>query len=177
MSALDIDTLLASRIGLSDITRIVAWVGEDTARRDLLLDKALSAARRTSVNALWVMTHLPDHFDEWLVSLRPTLIDTLLSATDTSKRRLLLELLRRQEYAPDDIRTDLLDYCLTQINAESQPYAIRCFSLYLAFKMCRHYPELIAELSLRLDLLSQTTLSPGLRSALRQTRRNISRLP
>ena len=40
MSALDIDTLLASRIGLPDITRIVAWVGEDTARRDLLLDKA-----------------------------------------------------------------------------------------------------------------------------------------
>ena len=40
MSALDLDTLLASRIGLPDITRIVAWVGEDTARRDLLLDKA-----------------------------------------------------------------------------------------------------------------------------------------
>lgn len=75
---------------------------------------ARSDDRRTSVNALWVMTHLPETYAEWLLSLRDEMIDILLTETDTGKKRMLLQLLREQEYVADDIRTDFLDYCMSK---------------------------------------------------------------
>lgn len=130
----------------------------------------------TSVNAIWAMTHLPETNAEWLASLRNDMIDMLLVETDTGKKRMLLQLLRDQEYDADDIRTDFLDYCMSKINSECEPYAIRCFSIYVAYKMCRHFPELLAELEEHLDMMQYQPLSPGLKSALRQTRSKIKRL-
>ena len=61
-------------------------------------------------------------------------------------------------------------------HSDCEPYAVRCFSMYTAFKMCRHFPELIAELEQHLDMMRFQTLSPGLASALRQTKAKISRI-
>lgn len=130
----------------------------------------------TSVNAIWAMTHLPETNAEWLSSLRNEMIDMLLVETDTGKKRMLLQLLRNQEYEADDIRTDFLDYCMSKINSECEPFAIRCFSIYAAYKMCRHFPELLAELEEHLDMMQYQPLSPGLKSALRQTKSKIKRL-
>ncbi len=87
---------------------------------------------------------------------------------------MLLQLLREQAYNSDTLRSDFLDYCLAKINSECEPYAIRAFSIYCAFKMCRYYPELIAELEEYLTLLATQSLSPGMKSAMTTTRRNIA---
>ena len=42
--------------------------------------------------------------------------------------------------------------------------------------MCRHFPELLAELQEHLDMMQYQVLSPGLRSALHQTKYNIAKL-
>lgn len=173
---MNIESLLSQRINLRQIKSVVIWASGNNANRDLLWDYARSSDRRTSVNALWVMTHLPETDKEWVMSLRDAMIDMLLTETDVAKKRLLLQILREQEYGIADIRTDLLDYCLSKINSECEPYAVRCFSLYLAFKMCRHYSELIAELEERLDMMALQPLSSGLKSALRQTKSNIKKL-
>ena len=128
------------------------------------------------MNAIWAMTHLPETDAEWLLSLRDEMIDILLTETDTGKKRMLLQLLREQEYDADDIRTDFLDYCMSKINSECERYAVRCFSIYTAYKMCRLFPELLAELEEHLDMMRYQTLSPGLKSALRQTKSKISKL-
>lgn len=89
---------------------------------------------------------------------------------------MLLQVLRGQAYDPDTLRTDFLDFCLSKINAECEPYAIRAFSLYCAYNMCKFYPELIAELNEHLHMLDLQAISAGLRSALRTTRLRISKL-
>ncbi|MDE6270480.1 MAG: hypothetical protein K2M12_06460, partial [Muribaculaceae bacterium] len=61
-----------------------------------------------------------------------------------------------------------LDFCMSKINSECEPYAVRSFSLYAAYKMCRFYPELIEELTERLDMLSRSPISPGLECARRK---------
>lgn len=172
---MNVKSILSGRINMPEIRCLVAWTQEDSCHRDELWSYVRSDERRISVNALWVMTHLPDAYGPWLQSLQDELTDMLLIETDTSKKRILLQLLREQDFKPENIRTDLLDFCLSKINAECEPYAVRCFSLYLAFKMCRHYPELISELKEHINLLEQQQLSPGLKSALRQTRANIER--
>lgn len=157
--------------------QIVSWAEGNSDHKSALLEMSRSADRRTSVNALWVMTHLPDTEMSWLESLQGELIERLLTEQDTARKRLYLQLLRQQDFAPDNIGTvRLLDYCFSKINAECEPYAVRCFSIYIAYKICRPYPELIAELEQYLDLLSLQSLSSGLRSALRQTRRHIQHL-
>ena len=173
---MELESLFSRKIGMGDINCVVEWSRTDPARRDMLWRLARRKERRISVNALWVMTHLPESDRDWLTSLQDELTDMLLSEQDASKKRMLLQLLREQDFDPDEMRTDLLDFCLSKINSECEPYAVRCFSIYVAFSMCRHYPELISELEQHLDLMSKQTLSPGLKSALRQTRSRISKL-
>lgn len=170
------ESVLSQRLGMSDVKRIVVWSREDSANKELLWRYTYSNDRRMSVNALWVLTHLPESDKEWLQSLQNELADRLLVESDGSKKRLMLQLLRDQKFNPENIRTDLLDFCLSKINSECEPYAVRCFSMYLAYNLSQHYPELIGELEQYLDLLSRQTLSAGLKSSLRQTRAKIARL-
>ncbi len=162
-------------MGIREVREVVAITAADTALRDELWAAACCDDRITAGNALWVLTHMPPKELPWLTSLQREMIGMLLRETFTGKKRMLLQLLREQEYDPECLPTELLDYCLSKINAECEPYAVRCFSIYTAFKICRHYPELLAELSSYLDLLSTQALSPGLQCALRHTRRHIEK--
>lgn len=173
---MELKTLLSRKIGIGDINCVVAWSQTNPHCRETLWNLAQDEIRRVSANAIWVITHLPASYRVWLVSLQDEIIDMLLAEEDTSKKRMLLQLLREQDFDPDDMRTDLLDFCFSKINSECEPYAVRAFSIYVAFNMCQHYPELISELEQHLDLLSKQPLSPGLKSALRQTRTRISKL-
>ena len=170
-----IESILSQRINLPQIKLIAAWAAEKPGNRDELWELLYSPERQISVNALWALTRLPKSEYEWLLSKQNEIIDILLKETDTSKKRMLLHILREQEYDPESLRTDFLDLCLTNINSESEPYAIRAFSIYAAFKMCRHYPELLAELQQHLSMLTLQTLSPGLISARRATLTAIKR--
>lgn len=160
--------LLQSRINKAEIDRIVNWASERESNRATLLELAFGEDERTSSNALWCLTHLKKSDAVWLQSLQDFFIDALLSEKNTSRKRMILQILREQEYRKEDIRVDFLDLCLANINSESEPYAVRCFSLYISAKMCRYYPELISELKERLTLLSREPLSPGLRCAFRK---------
>lgn len=90
-------------------------------------------------------------------------------------RRLMLNLLLRQPFSEDTMRTDFLDFCLKKITATSQPYAIRALCMKLAYEQCRFFPELREELAMVLDMLQTEHLSPGLLSAYRQVRRKLRR--
>lgn len=171
----NIQELITQKINMPQINGIVLWASGNSDNLSQLWHYACSGDRTTSVNALWAMTHLPDADAPWIHSLRSEMIDMLLATSDTAKKRLLLRILRNQEYSADDIPTRLLDYCLSKINSQCEPYAIRCFSIYAAFNMCRHYPELIDELDCHLDMMNGQSLSPGLRSALRQTKARIKK--
>ena len=171
-----IEELLSQKTNLLQIKSVVSWVSGSRENLAMLWRFARSDDRQTSVNALWAITHLPDTDVECLVSLRNEMIDMLLAETDTGKKRMLLQILREQEYTAYDIRTDFLDYCLSKINSECEPYAVRGYSIYAAYKMCRHFPELLAELEEHLDMMQYQPLSPGLKSALSQTKSKITKL-
>lgn len=171
-----IEELLSQKINLPQIKSVVSWASGSGDNLNMLWGFARSDDRRTSVNALWTMTHLPETDVKCLVSLRNEMIDMLLAETDTGKKRMLLQLLREQEYAADDIRTDFLDYCMSKINSECESYAVRGYCIYAAYKMSRHFPELLSELEEHLDMMQYQPLSPGLKSALRQTKSKISKL-
>lgn len=169
----DIESALKGRLGQRNIQEVVVWSSENPSNREKLLDLAFNADEKISSNALWCMTHLRKTDSRWLQSLQNNLIDSLLNEKNIARKRMLLQLLRDQEYPVEDLRVDFLDYCMSNINSETEPYAIRCFSLYIAIKMCRYYAELVSELQERITLLSREPLSPGLRCAIRKVQKEI----
>lgn len=168
----DIDAVLAHRINMPEIREVILWVAANNQKL-YLYELVKSSKGRIGKNALWCITHLMDTEMEWLQSLQDELVDMLLTEKHTGRKRMLLQLLKEQTYNPETMRTDFLDYCLSKIISECEPYAIRCFSMYCAYEMCKHYPELTEELTRYLDLLETQSLSPGLTCALRSTRKKI----
>ncbi len=168
-----INSALKGRLGKRDIQEVVDWTSKTTVNRNLLLCLAFCEDEKVSANALWCMTHLRKSDSQWLQSLQNKLIDSLLYEKNIARKRMLLQLLRDQEYPSEDLRVDFLDFCMSNINAETEPYAIRCFSLYIAMKMCRHYSALLSELQERISMLSREPLSPGLRCAIRKVQKEI----
>lgn len=169
----DLEIILQSRLDKRDIRRVTEWASQSADNRDILLAIAFSGDHKKNSNALWCLTHLRKSDSLWLQSKQDSLIDSLLREKNTARKRMILQLLRDQVFLAEDIRVDFLDFCMSKINSECEPYAIRCFSLYLASKLCRHYPELILELKERISLLSREPLSPGLRCAIRKVSRDI----
>lgn len=161
---------LTNRINLNDIYLICEAC--ETESNDSLKNEIFSLIHdiedRAGYNSLWIMTHFSPALSDWLYPRRNEMIDFLMKESHIGKQRLLLTLLDRQPVSADDFRTDYLDYCLARINS-TLPYGVRSLCIKQAYAYCRFYPELLTELKMELDMMSDGDMSPGLYA----TRRNI----
>ena len=167
--------LLSHRLSQSEIKNLCALTqGEHNDNlKEELYQLTLDADRRVATNALWVFTHFAAVDNEWLYAKHDQLIDRCLKEEDATKLRLMLNLLLRQPYTEEDIRTDFIDYCLMRLTDPKSPYAVRAQCIKLAYDQMRHWTELLEELRQTLELISCEPLSPGLRSAWRQVMRKL----
>jgi len=161
---------LNHRLSQSDIHELCALTqGErNNSLKEQLYQLTLDADRRVATNALWVFTHFSAVDNEWLYAKHDQLIDRCLKEEDATKLRLMLNLLLRQPYTEEDIRTDFIDYCLMRLTDPKSPYAVRAQCIKLAYEQMKYWPELLNELRQTLEMISCEPLSPGLRSAWRQ---------
>lgn len=136
--------------------------GDAGARRSLFAD-ALEGEGRRSANALWALTHLPSVDMVHVAEHRPELVTLALTAADVTRRRLALTLLERLEWGVDQVDTALLDFCLGHLMDPSEAVGVRALCAKLAYRQCRHYPELLGELRQCLLMLDPALLKPGLK--------------
>lgn len=142
-------------------------------RKEELYQLTFDEDVRVATNALWVFTHLDETNNKWLFQKHDDLISRVLMEENATKRRLMLNLLLRQPFEEASLRCDFIDFCITKINACSQPYAIRAYCIKLAYEQMKFHPELLQELKLALGMLEQEVLSPGLASAKRQVMKKL----
>lgn len=168
-------SLLSHRLSMDGINDICLLVqGEQNhSLKELLYQLTLDNDRRVATNALWVFTHFALADNEWLYAKHDQLIDRCLNEKDATKLRLMLNLLLRQPYTEEDIRTDFIDYCLMRLTDPKSPYAVRAQCIKLAYEQMRYWPELLNELRQTLEMISCEPLSPGLRSAWRQVMKKL----
>ena len=166
---------LTYRLSQSDINELCALTqGEHNDNlKEEFYQLTLDADRRVATNALWVFTHFSAADNEWLYAKHNQLIDRCLKEKDATKLRLMLNLLLRQPYLEEDIRTDFIDFCLMKLTDPKSPYAIRAQCIKLAYEQMKHWPELLNELRQTLEMISCEPLSPGLRSAWRQVMKKL----
>ena len=166
---------LINRLSQSDIHELCALTqGErNNSLKEQLYQLTLDSDRRVATNALWVFTHFSAVDNEWLFAKHDQLIDRCLKEKDATKLRLMLNLLLRQPFDEEAIRTDFIDFCLTRLADTKSPYAVRAQCIKLAYMQMRYWPELLNELSQTLNMISCEPLSPGLRSAWRQVMKKL----
>lgn len=168
---------LLGKIGLNDIHEICFMTQgkENDYRKEELYQFTFDEDDRVAFNALHALSHFDLANNEWLYSKHDNLIDRVMKEKHVGKCRLMLNLLLRQPFKEDSLRSDFIDFCIAKITVCAQPYAVRAYCMKLAYEQMKYYPELLEELRMALDMLEQETLSPGLLSAKRQIMKKIKR--
>ena len=164
---------LINRLSVNDIYSLCLQTQgkENNCLKEELYQLTFDENDRVSFNALWALTHFDEANNLWLFQKH----NELLAEKNETKRRLMLHLLLRQPFEEESLRSDFIDFCIAKITACSQPYAIRCYCMKLAYEQMKYYPELLEELRMALDMLEQEVLSPGMLSAKRQIMKKIKR--
>lgn len=137
----------------------------DKACRDGLFETMLAGEGKEATNAAWALTHLPAADNKYIGFHRDRLVALAVGTANVSLRRLSLALLERLEWGIDDVRTDLLDFCLQRMMQNEEPYGVRALCVKLGYLQCRHYPELLDELKQSLLMMEHTEMGPGLKHA------------
>ena len=164
---------LNKKLCMDDIYEICILCHGNSCKKAELYQLIFDEDERVATNALWVFTHFDMQNNEWLYAKHDDLIDRVLVEKNETKRRLILQLLLRQPFEEKSLRSDFIDFCIAKITACSQPYAIRCYCMKLAYEQMKYYPELLTELKAAIDMLEQEPLSPGLTSAKKQVMKKI----
>lgn len=164
---------LNKKLCMDDIYEICILCHGNSRKKAELYQLIFDEDERVATNALWVFTHFDMQNNEWLYAKHDDLIDRVLVEKNETKRRLILSLLLRQPFEEESLRSDFIDFCIAKITACSQPYAIRCYCMKLAYEQMKYYPELLTELKAAIDMLEQEPLSPGLTSAKKQVMKKI----
>ena len=166
---------LTNRLSQDELHELCALTqgGRNNSLKEQLYQLTLDDDRRVATNALWVFTHFALADNEWLYAKHDQLIDRCLNEKDATKLRLMLNLLLRQPFDEEAIRTDFIDFCLTRLADPKSPYAVRAQCIKLAYEQMRYWPELLNELRQTLEMISCEPLSPGLRSAWRQVMKKL----
>ena len=135
-----------------------------------IIQKA-DASKRTATNAAWLLIHLPTESKQiYLYPRYNELVDLAVSAHLPIRRGLLLAILLDMP-TPEEIRTDLFDFCLTHLTDKNEADSTRVYMIKLLVRISIPYPELQSELILHLETLP--CLSPSITSARRQALRQI----
>lgn len=132
---------------------------------------------KTSWNALWVLSCLTNKESlTFLCQKHDELINLALKETHDGKKRLILNLLSKQEFPKDSLRADFIDFCMSRMLSATETVASKALCVKMAYKQCIHYEELTQELKQCLDMMLQEQLPPAVISAVNNIRKKLNKL-
>lgn len=118
---------------------------ENNHRKEELYWLTFDEDNRVAFNALHVLSNFDLANNEWLYCKHDELIDRVMKEEHVGKRRLMLNLLLRQPFEEEFLRSDFIDFCVSKITACAQPYAIRAYCM----KACLWANEVLSRTSQR----------------------------
>lgn len=119
-------------------------------------------------NALWGLTKGTDAELRQLQCILHPLIDLALSVSNSSVRRLTLNIIERLTMEEDDLRTDFYDFCLDHMTDVNEYPGIQSLCMKLAYRMSGFYPELREELIRIVDGMEISYYKPAVKSVHRR---------
>ncbi len=157
--------LSRNRIGIGEIKELAHQSQLSPDLTAQIVDNIFDGDPVLARNSAWVMTHFTNEQIDALQDRQNEFIDVILSTENTSLRRLLLNIVERQKFAEDSLRTDFLDFCLEDMASASEMPGIQCLCMKIAYRQCCFFPELLHEMAERLSIMQNgyATSTMGLR--------------
>ena len=159
---------------IDDIKALAKSAHADAGTREMLFRTMFSGGGKEASNAAWALTHLPKEDNIYINMYRAELVQLAVGTPEVPLRRLSMVLLERLEWGRDDIRTDLLDFCLEHMMLPDEPYGVKALCMKLAYQQCCHYPELTEELRQCLLLMEPSELGAGVRHTRGKVLKNLN---
>ena len=116
---------------------------------------------RVARNAFWSLTKATDKELSQLQTILNELIELAMTTPSSSVCRLSLNIIERLKMEEDDLRTDFLDFCLEHMADADELPGIQSISMKLAYRMCKFYPELLAEFKATLESMEPEFFKPA----------------
>ncbi|MDO5446513.1 MAG: hypothetical protein Q4F34_01895 [Prevotellaceae bacterium] len=119
-------------------------------------------------NALWGLTKATDEELAQLQPMRDELIDFALNTDNQSIRRNALNIVNRLAIDEENIRTDLLDFCLEHMVQLDEYPSIQAVCMKIAHRICSFYPELADEMLRTVKAMDMEYYKPAVKSVVRR---------
>lgn len=131
----------------------MAQSATDNERLNRLVDGIHDEDPVAARNAAWAMTHLSDDRIFLLQPRQNEFIDLAMHTDSTPLRRLLLNIIERQAFDEQTLRTDFLDFCLEHMASPAETPGVQTLCMKLAHRFCNFYPELMKEFTEILQMM------------------------
>lgn len=120
----DMKQKLIGRISMDNIHELcfLTQGEENNHRKEDLYRLTFDEDNRVAFNALHVLSNFDLANNEWLYCKHDELIDRVIKEEHVGKRRIMLNLLLRQPFEEEFLRSDFIDFCVSKITACAQPY-------------------------------------------------------
>ncbi len=143
-----------NRMGIEDVKR-EACGAQSIEEINEMADRIHSEDPIVARNAAWVMTHFTKEQVEMLMPRQDEMVDVILETDNSSLRRLLLNVVERQEMNVERLRTDFLDFCLEHLVSPDEQPGIQSLCMKLAYRQCCFFPELMEEMKNTLGMMEE----------------------
>ncbi len=148
---MDIRTSLVNKYSKANTMQIVAYIDNDQARFDELIEVLLGGDKELEKRAAWVLGHSAKHCPKLADKHFQTFIDKLKEPDvgDATKRNIL----RVWEFLdiPEEHIGEIADICFDFLMSMKEPIAIKVFSMTVLYNITQKIPELKNELRLLIE--------------------------
>jgi hypothetical protein len=167
--------LLSRPQSRANTTAIYKHVGNYPHRLKQLAELVFGKDRLLQQRAVWPFSEVLIEYYE----LAKPYYAKIISAMEDEQAheavaRNLLRIFQGQNI-PEKYSVRVLDLCLHWIRSEQVAIAIRAFSITVATQICTKYPELIAELKLILNELSQHPMSAAIQVRVKRSLKELQK--
>ena len=131
--------------------KIVQWVGDSEKRFEDLFNLFLNDVYRVNQRAAWpvsycVIAHpkfIKNYFEKLIKNLhKPNLQDAI--------KRNSIRLLQHVDI-PEKFQGEIMEICFGYVASQSEPVAVKVFSLTVLGNLAKKYPEIIPEIKVLID--------------------------
>ncbi|MCR5312768.1 MAG: hypothetical protein K6E54_03825 [Bacteroidaceae bacterium] len=120
-----------------------------------------STESQVARNALWGLCKASNREIAELQVILDDLIDLTMRTSNSSVRRMALNIIERLEINTNNLRTDFLDFCMEEMICLEECSGIQSLAMKLAYRMCTLYPELLNEMMRLLDSMDLEYYKPA----------------
>lgn len=134
-----------------------------------LVSLAFEKDHLLSSRAMWVLGHCSDLDYDAIIPYHIKLVNNLKQ--NNLHNGVIRNTLRLFQKYPVPKKTEsfILDKCFEYIKNPAEAIAVRAFAITVVFNIAKPYPELLNELLIVLNHLSETEDGPGIRSRVKNT--------